>query len=199
MKILIAEDDRVSCRLLEATLKRWNYEVIVVTDGLAAWDILQRNDAPPLAILDWIMPGLDGLEVCRRVRHLNGMPATFLILLTACGQHEDIVAGLEGGANDYIRKPFNPEELRARLRVGLRMVELQRNQAARVRDLEIALQQVKQLQGLLPICMYCKKIRDVQNYWQQVEHYIGNHSEARFSHGICPTCFESVVEPSLQQ
>lgn len=199
MRILIAEDETVSRRMLEATLRRWSYEVTVVVDGLSAWDILQQDDAPPLAILDWNMPGLDGPEVCRRVRSQNGRQATYLILLTARGQREDIVAGLESGADDYILKPFDPEELHARLRVGLRMGELQRSLADRVRDLENALQQVKQLQGLLPICMYCKKIRDDQNYWQQVEHYIGDHSEARFSHGICPTCFESVVEPELQR
>lgn len=199
MRILIAEDDVVSRRLLEATLIRWGYEVIVTRNGVEAWDILQREDAPLLAILDWMMPGLDGLEVCRRLRSLQRAIPPYLIILTAKGRQEDIVTGLEAGANDYVTKPFNREELRARVRVGTRMVELQQSLAERVYALEDALARVKLLQGLLPICSYCKKIRDDQNYWQQVEAYIAEHSEAQFSHSICPDCYDTKVIPQLEQ
>ena len=199
MKVLIAEDDMVSRRLLEASLTRWGYEVVVTCDGAAAWEVLQRGDAPSLVILDWMMPGMDGIEVCRRVRSaLTAMPP-YLILLTAKGRREDIVTGLRAGANDYVTKPFDREELRARMQVGMRMVELQQSLAERVKALEEALTRVKQLQGLLPICSYCKKIRDDQNYWQQVESYISEHSEAQFSHSICPDCYEKLVRPELDQ
>ena len=199
MKVLIAEDDTVSRRLLEATLMRWGYEVVVASDGVEAWEALQGDDAPSLAILDWMMPGMDGLELCRRIRKMPNSTPPYLILLTAKGRRADLVTGLEAGANDYVTKPFNREELRARVQVGVRMVELQQNLADRVKALEEALARVKQLQGLLPICSYCKKIRDDQNYWQQVESYIAEHSQAQFSHSICPDCYEKLVKPELDQ
>lgn len=199
MKVLIAEDDIVSCRLLETTLTKWGYEVVVTCDGLQALAAIQGTDAPPLAILDWMMPGLDGIEVCRRARSMHSPTPPYLILLTAKGRREDVITGLEAGANDYVTKPFNREELRARIRVGMRLVELQHSLADRVHALEEALASVKQLQGLLPICSYCKKIRDDQNYWQQVENYISQHSAAQFSHSICPDCYEHLVKPELDQ
>lgn len=195
MKILIAEDDPVSRCLLEATLVKSGYEVIVTTNGEDAWEALER-DAPPVAILDWMMPGLDGVEVCRRVRAIQTPAPTYLILLTAKSEKQDIVHGLEAGADDYVTKPFDRLELQSRVSVGLRIAELQRNLANRVVDLEAALTRVKQLQGLLPICSYCKKVRDDQNYWQQVDSYISKHSEVEFSHSICPACFDSVMKKS---
>ena len=199
MKVLIAEDDMISRRLLEATLTRWGYEVVVTCDGVAAWEVLRSQEAPALAILDWMMPGMDGIELCHRVRSAFTATPPYLILLTAKGRREDIVMGLQAGANDYVTKPFDREELRARMQVGLRMIELQQSLADRVKALEEALTRVKQLQGLLPICSYCKKIRDDQNYWQQVESYISEHSEAQFSHSICPDCYERLVKPELDQ
>ncbi len=198
MKALIAEDEAVSRHLLEVTLRKWGYDVVVASDGAEAWRLLQGDDAPELAILDWMMPGMDGPEVCRMVRELPQTLPTYIILLTARQSKDDIVQGLEAGADDYIAKPFDREELRARVQGGVRVVELQRSLAARVRELEEALTRVKQLQGLLPMCSYCKKIRDDQNYWQQVESYISEHSEAQFSHSICPNCYEKIVKPQLK-
>lgn len=201
MDILIAEDDPISRRALEATLKKWGHRVVVTTDGMEAWAALQRDEAPPLAILDWMMPGLDGVEVCRLARQQvpreDQHRSLYVILLTARGDKGDIIAGLDSGADDYIIKPFDRDELRARLNVGLRMVELQQKLGRRVAELNDAVQRVKQLQGLLPICSYCKCIRDDRNYWQQLESYIGAHTEARFSHSICPPCYEKVVQPQL--
>jgi CheY-like chemotaxis protein len=197
--VLIAEDDRVTRRMLEVMLGEWGYETVSVGDGLAAWEALRAQDRPALALLDWLMPGLDGVEVCRRARALPTRLPPYLVLLTVRHSRQDVVAGLESGADDYITKPFDLAELHARIRTGMRVVGLQMSLAEELRQREEALARVKHLQGLLPICMYCKKIRDDQNYWQQVEAYLASHSEARFSHGICPCCWERTVKPELDQ
>lgn len=199
MKILIAEDDPVSRRVLAATLTKFGYEVAMAVDGAQAWALLQHEDAPQLAILDWMMPELDGVELCRRVRLIPTATPPYLILLTAKTGKEDVVAGLDAGANDYLTKPFDREELRARVQVGAHVLELQKTLATRVAELEAALERVKQLQGLLPICSYCKLIRDDQNYWQRLDSYLMEYSEVQFSHGICPDCYEKVVQPQLNQ
>jgi phosphoserine phosphatase RsbU/P len=199
MRILIAEDNATSRRGLEANLVGWGFEVVCTEDGEQAWAVLQGSDAPKLAILDWMMPGLDGVEVCRRVRAIETTEPPYLILLTARGTREDIVAGLEGGADDYLTKPVDRAELRARLQAGQRVVDLQTSLANRVRELETALAKVKRLQGLLPICCYCKKVRSDENYWQQVDAYITEHSDLQLSHGICPDCFQTVMREELSQ
>jgi diguanylate cyclase (GGDEF)-like protein len=125
MKILIAEDDTVSRRILEVHLTKWGYEVVPARDGNEAWQILQTADAPRLAILDWMMPGMDGVEVCRRVRKDAKEPYTYLILLTTLNGEEDIVNGMNAGADDYLGKPYNANELQVRLRAGRRIVDLQ--------------------------------------------------------------------------
>lgn len=197
MKILIAEDDAVSRRLLEATLEKFGHEVVVAEDGAEAWAVLQSANAPRLAILDWMMPEIDGVEICRRLRQVPDTTPPYLILLTAKSSKEDVVTGLDAGANDYLTKPFDRAELRARVQVGAQVLGLQKALAERVRELEEALSQVKQLQGLLSICSYCKKIRDEQNFWQRVDSYLAEHSELLFSHGICPDCYRDVVQPQL--
>ena len=197
-RVLIAEDDPTSRRLLQVTLEKWGFEVEVCCDGHGAWQALQCDEAPQLAILDWMMPGIDGVEICRRLRALPQQRVCYAVLLTAKDQKQDLAEGLGSGADDYIVKPFDPRELRARLQVGLRLLSLQQALAGRVLELEEALAQVKLLQGLLPICSYCKNIRDDNNYWQQIESYVAAHSEAQFSHSICPTCYERVVKPELE-
>ena len=192
MRVLIAEDDPVSRRLLQAALVKWGYEVIVTANGKEAWDALQAPDAPSLLVLDWLMPEVDGVEVCREARNTPALKSAYIILLTSRGSKEDIVEGLEAGADDYVTKPFDHGELRARVQVGSRVVQLQSALADRVTELEEAIANVKQLQGLLPICCYCKKIRDDGNYWHRVESYITGHANVRFSHGICPDCSEKL-------
>jgi sigma-B regulation protein RsbU (phosphoserine phosphatase) len=199
VRVLIAEDDAVSRRLLEATLAKWGYEVVVTTDGLQALEVLSQPDAPSLAILDWMMPGLDGAQVCVKARELAGERLLYMILLTAKGRKEDIVEGLTAGADDYVVKPFDRSELKARINAGERILRLQAELASRVKELELALTNVKLLQGLLPICCYCKKIRDDKNYWQQVDTYVADHSEAQFTHGICPDCRDKIVKPELER
>lgn len=166
--------------------------MVTAEDGETALRILEADDAPPLAILDWMMPKLDGVEVCKRIRSRTGRPYIYLVLLTARSQKEEITAGLEAGADDYIIKPFDPDELRARLKVGQRVVNLERTLARQVAELQRALADVKRLKGLLPICMYCKSIRDDKDYWHQLEAYIHTETGADFSHGICPRCMEKL-------
>lgn len=125
MRVLIAEDDVTSRIILEGVLKKWGYQTEVAVDGAVAWEALQRPDAPNLLVLDWNMPGLDGIEVCRRIRAVGASNPPYVILLTARGEKADIVKGLDAGANDYISKPYDNDELCARLRVGQRMLELQ--------------------------------------------------------------------------
>ena len=125
MRILVADDDPVSLLLLESTLTEWGDEVVTARNGVAAWEVLRRADAPRLAILDWIMPGLDGLEICRKVRAESEAPNVYLIMLTGKTGAHDIVQGIEAGADDYVNKPFDEQQLRVRLRAGRRIVELQ--------------------------------------------------------------------------
>ena len=197
MRVLIAEDDPVSRRILERLLRKWGYEVLVTTDGDEAWVALQSAEAPDLALLDIMMPKMDGLEICRRLRALNRR--TYVILVTAKHGAREIVKGIEAGADDYLTKPYDPDELRARVLVGVRIVDLQTALAGRVAELERALAEVKQLHGILPICSYCRKIRDDSDYWQTVEQYLAAHSETKFSHGICPSCYETTVKPQLDR
>ena len=199
MKVLIAEDDPVTRKVLEDALIKWEYDIVVTCDGSEAWQALQRENAPKLAILDWIMPGIDGVELCRKIRNTASIQSFYIILLTVKGQKKDIVEGLRSGADDYVTKPCDREELRARVHVGVRIVGLQESLATRVQELEDALSNIKQLQGFLPICSYCKKIRDDQNYWQQVEEYVTQHSEAKFSHSICPECYKKFIRPELDK
>jgi two-component system cell cycle response regulator len=125
MKVLIAEDDAVSRRVLEEFLTKWGYELVITQDGEEAWQALSEEDAPQLAILDWMMPRMDGLEVCRRVRERNAEPYVYILLLTAKGQKQDVVEGINAGADDYLSKPFDAGELQARLRAGRRILALQ--------------------------------------------------------------------------
>jgi two-component system cell cycle response regulator len=125
MKVVIADDDDVLRHILEATLMKWGYEAVIARNGLEAWRILQEDDAPKLAILDWIMPGMDGPAVCREIRKLEDRPYIYVLLLTSKHRREDVIAGLEAGADDYISKPFDPHELKVRLRAGRRILDLQ--------------------------------------------------------------------------
>jgi CheY-like chemotaxis protein len=194
VRVVIADDDRVAREVVSRTLARWKFEVTAVGDGQAAWDYLGRASGATLAVLDWMMPGLDGPEVCRRVRAERPLANIYLMLVTSLESRKDIVAGLDAGAHDYIVKPCDPDELRARVQVGVRVMTLQERLSERVLALEDALSRVKRLQGLLPICSYCKRIRGDDQYWQQVDAYLAEHTDAQFSHGICPPCFQKAQE-----
>jgi two-component system cell cycle response regulator len=137
MRILIAEDNRFFRRLLEANLKQWGHEVVSCEDGGEAWEILQRDDCPHLAILDWEMPRMLGIEVCKAVREQKNQPYIYLILLTAKTQKDDLVVGLDSGADDYLTKPFEPVELQVRLRAATRILQLQEDLVSALRAAEV--------------------------------------------------------------
>ncbi len=189
MKILIAEDEKTSRMILEKILIKAGHDVIAVENGLKALASIQK-DVPDMLITDWMMPDLDGLELCHKVRALNLPSYVYIILWTALTQKENIIKGLDAGADDYITKPFDKTELLARVKAGERIIQLEKTLRQKNKELADTLAQVKQLKGLLPICMFCKKIRNDENYWQQIEDYVARHSEADFSHGICPECME---------
>lgn len=198
MKILVADDDLISRSTLTATLGVLGHEVLEVEEGEAALAALQGEEAPRLAILDWMMPGMDGTEVCRRVRAWNLDRPPYLIVLTSRGSRNDLLEALDAGADEFLAKPFDPAELRARIDVGRRMLDLQGSLAETIHRLQSALDQVRTLEGIVPICSYCKKIRKDASYWEQLEQFISSHTGATFSHGICPDCYQHHVIPELE-
>lgn len=189
MKILIAEDDHISRRILQTILTKQGHDVTAAEDGLKALEAFQK-ETPEILITDWMMPDLDGLQLSRQVRELDLPGYVYIILLTALTEKQRIIEGLDAGADDYITKPYDKTELMARIRAGERVIRLEKTLREKNAALSDALAQVKQLKGMVPICMHCKKIRNDENYWQQVEEYIHEHSEADFSHSICPECLE---------
>ena len=199
MLVLVADDLDVNRKLLRTLLTAEGYNVVEASNGVDAFNMIQGATVPVVGLIDWEMPEMDGIAVCNQARKLEFAPPIYLILLTVRDSKQDTVTGLQAGANDYITKPFDKTELLARVSIGKQMVQLQQNLNERVAELREALASVKQLGGLLPICSYCKKIRDDHNYWQQVESYVGEHSDARFSHSICPQCYEEIVKPQMVQ
>jgi phosphoserine phosphatase RsbU/P len=199
LPVLVADDDVVSRTVVAAILRKGGYSVRLAADGGEAWAALQGAHPPCIAIIDWMMPVLDGPEICRRLRNVETQTPTYVILLTSRDGSADIVAGLDSGADDYVTKPAREDELLARVSVGVRVITLQQALADRVKSLEEALSNVKQLQGLLPICSYCKSIRDDQNYWRRVETYLTEHSDVQFSHSFCPDCYARYVKPQLDE
>ena len=189
MKVLIADDEPMSLRILQAQLTRAGFEVVTAADGVAAINILAHPDAPQLVVMDWMMPRASGPEVCRWIRAQKSR-YTYVCLVTARDSQADLLEALDCGCDDYVKKPYDPTELRARLRIGERMVKLEAKLTAKVAELEEAAAHIKQLQGLIPICMHCKRIRDDGSSWQKMESYIEQRSNAVFSHALCDSCLD---------
>lgn len=191
--ILVADDDAVGLELVARVLRKAGHAVVTACDGERAWEMIQALK-PPLAVLDWDMPGLDGLEVLRRVRLRFDRTPPYIILLTSHTQVRDRVRGLTVGADDYVTKPFDAGELSARVQVGMRVVRLQQSLAARVDELELALTHVHRLEQLLPICAHCKRIRSEDGRWTELEGFLSANAGVRFSHGACPGCANRWLE-----
>jgi DNA-binding response OmpR family regulator len=185
VKILAVEDDAVARAVLHKALQRLGHEVVLAPDGEQAWACVQE-DPVRVIVSDWMMPGIDGLELCRRVRGRVGMEYVYFILVTARdATEENRSAAADAGVDDFLTKPLDLTELWTRLRVAERILRYTT--------------QVRQLEELLPICSYCKKIRDDQNYWQQIEGYISERTGSDFSHSVCPECYTRVILPELEK
>lgn len=184
MKILAVEDQALAAMQLMATLRSLGHDAEHVKDGVTAWERLNA-EGYRVVVSDWRMPGMDGLEFCRKLRARTGDYVYFILISTTRVTKESREAALAAGVDDFLTKPIDVDELGMRLHVAERIITF----AA----------QVKQLESFLPICSYCKKIRDDQKYWQDVEAYFSRQQGTRFSHGICPDCYKRVIEPQLRQ
>src|SRR5690349_20450053 len=174
MKVLIAEDEAVSRAVLEEIVRNLGYEPVVVTGGREALAAIMREEIP-LLVTDWNMPDLDGIDLCRRLRDPGRRVYTYVLVLTAHSSKKHFLEALEAGADDFMTKPVDPDELAARLRAGERIVALQK--------------EMRQIEGLLSICMHCKKIKEGQE-WVPLDQYVVTHTATTFSHGLCPDCLK---------
>jgi DNA-binding response OmpR family regulator len=193
-RILLADDEAIDRLVTKRSLEAAGFEVIEAVDGLQAMAHLMAPGGARVAVLDWNMPGLDGPEICRRVRTTPALESLYLILLTGCRlEIRHAVVGLDAGADDYLRKPVVPAELVARVNVGLRVTRLQDRLAAQMQELQQAGARIQQLHALLPMCCVCKRVRTDRDYWQQLESYLAQHSGVRVTHGYCPACYAEAV------
>lgn len=180
MHILIADDDETSLTMLEMTLQNLGHTVVSAEDGRTALNAFEAGLAQVI-ITDWRMPDIDGIELCRRVRALRRPDYTYIIVLTATMTgRQAYIDALAAGADDFMTKPPDEEQLAARLLVAERILGIQHR--------------VSQLEGILPICSYCKKIRIGNDQWRDLDHYVADQTGARFSHGACPSCYETLMK-----
>ena len=196
MRILVADDDPAIREVLENLLTTSGYEVTVASTGTEAAQVWQ-DEHIPFVITDWVMPGLDGEKLCNLIRSAPSPTYTYIIMVTGNDQQDDVVTGLTAGADDYMTKPYNIKELLLRVKAGIRILGLETALMAKVNELQSALDRVQTLEGLLPICAYCKRIRDNDGGWQKMETYIEGRTNAAFSHGVCPECYHLYIEPEL--
>jgi DNA-binding response OmpR family regulator len=185
VKILAVEDDPVARAVLHQALLRLGHEVVEARDGVEALAVLEKEPVR-LIVSDWMMPELDGLGLCRAVRNRVNADYVYFILLTSQPSVVDNQReAIEAGVDDFLNKPLNLQEIWMRLRVAERILRYAT--------------EVRQLEAFLPICGYCKKVRDDQNYWQQIESYINERTGTDFSHSVCPDCYQRVVVPELEK
>ena len=180
MKILIAEDDPIATKVLRLTLQKLGHEVIAASNGAEAWEMFHREPVRVI-VSDWMMPEMDGLELCRRVRDRPMTLYTYFIILTAAHTSaDDYTLAMDSGVDDFLTKPLDRELLRTRLFVANRILRYTN--------------EIGVLEELIPICAYCNKVRDGADYWQRVETYIRERTGSRFSHGVCPECYDQQIE-----
>ena len=199
MRILVADDDSVFRRLYCHLLESQGHETVQAENGEQAWQALHRVDAPRFAILDWVMPGIEGVELCRRLRATARHRLSYLIVSTSKSETVDLVSALDAGANDFLAKPFAPGEFNARIAVGVRTLALQDRLIERLVALEAAALDGFRGSPVLPVCMYCKSVRDRSDRWHERESFLEGRAGVPFSHGICPVCETAIVQPMLEK
>jgi phosphoserine phosphatase RsbU/P len=188
MKILIADDDHFSRRVLEAHLQKQNHLVVSCSSGEEALKVFQRDGSIDLVVLDWMMPGMSGLEVCREIKKDVLRPFVYVIILTTKCAASDLATALESGADDFVSKPFDPVEFEARLKVGQRTMRLQTAMLHQIRELEEAASRIERLNKMIPICPGCGKSRNDRRFWDGVREYVREHSHAELSDALCESC-----------
>ncbi len=184
MKVLAIEDQPVAALQLAAALRALGHEPECVKDGLAAWQEIERQHYR-VVVSDWRMQGVDGLELCRMIRQRGGDYVYFILISTAGVTHETRKEALKAGVDDFLAKPIDPDELGMRLHVAERILGFTA--------------QLKKLESILPICSYCRRVRDDKKYWTELESYVNERDGTRFSHGVCPGCYDRVVVPQLKE
>lgn len=190
MKLLIAEDEYTTRLTVQVILEQWGYRVDSVEDGASAWELLHKPDGPQIAILDWEMPGIDGVELCNKVKTLDRDTPVYVIMLTGRDDQNDILKGFDAGADDYITKPFDENELRARVRVAERLVSIQEELAISNNELRSVLNHVEMLQSNLPVCAGCLRVQNYDDSWESLQEYVQKKEDPRFQYTICPHCLK---------
>ncbi len=185
MKVLVADDDAVTRTAVCAAVDALGFVSIEAANGKAAWESYGRDADIRVLIVDWIMPEVDGPELCRRIRQDDRSEYTYIIMLTVKGGKSAYLEGMRAGADDFMTKPLDREELAVRLEVAKRILALQR--------------ELNLFQRLLPICAHCKKIRDEQGVWHGLDEYLSEETDARFTHSVCPVCYKTVWQPQLDR
>lgn len=189
MKILIAEDEFTTRMMVQVSLENWGYDVLDASDGKEALSLFAKGEKPRIVILDWEMPGVDGLEVCQSMKEQNPDDPLYIILLTGRDSEKDILQGFDAGADDYITKPFSGDELRARIRVAARLVRMQDMLKESVGELKTALDQVEALQGSIVVCEKCNKIEQMDDgSWAELSEFLESDEHGRCLKVICPEC-----------
>ena len=184
MKILAVEDDLVALAVLEGTLKSLGHDVISTTDGESAWALLKEHRCR-LVVCDWALPELDGLRLCHRIRAQPGEYVYFILLTGAAASNQNRDHAMDAGVDDFLSKPVDLADLKIRLHVGQRIIQYTTH--------------IQKLESLIPICSYCKSVRDDQSYWQRIEAFVAERTGAGFSHSVCPTCYEKHIVPQLKE
>ncbi len=196
-RVLVVDDEPGNIKIIKETIKEY-CRVSAAVSGAIALEIATSEMPPDLILLDIVMPDMDGHEVCRRLKVHTRSKSIPLIFLTAKTSSEDETSGFKLGADDYITKPFNPMVVNARVKMHLELKQYRDQLEEKNRQLQKALDDIKQLSTIVPICAQCKKIRDDAGYWQQVEQFIATHLDARFTHGYCPECYQEQVRELRQ-
>jgi DNA-binding response OmpR family regulator len=184
LKVLIADDDSTARRFLQAALHKLDHECVLAEDGRQAWEAYQATH-PSIILADWLMPKLSGIDLCRMIRADARPKYAYVILVTALSGKGSYLEGMQAGADDFVTKPFDLDEMSARLHVAKRIIGLQT--------------EIHQLQGLLPVCSYCRRIRDERSAWTTLEEYVAARTEVSLSHSICPDCYHSKIVPEISR